>query len=81
MKKLLIIPIIFFCFLSYGQKKDSTAKPLTDSTALLSIRDVNKLLEYLSDMEMRPSLFMSIKNSLDQLIQQRIRELNKPKQK
>lgn len=86
MKKLLIpIFILFFAGTCHASIIDTvkvpSAQPLTDSTALLSIKDVNQLLQFLSAQEMKPSVFLLFKNGLDQLIQTRIKEFQKPKNK
>lgn len=78
MKSIIIIFCLFISVSCFSQKKDSLLN-VTDSTAILSIRDINAILTYLSTQEMKPATFLLFKNAIDQVVQKRVKEFIKPK--
>lgn len=75
MKKIILIVFLFISVTSFSQKKDSLQ--MTDSTAILSIIDVNDLLKYLSNQEMKPITFILIKSAFENMINEKKKQLQK----
>lgn len=86
MKKIIALLALIIAIESSAQKKDSLSKPAStppnmaaqteapsDTTALICLKDINALLEYLSD-KMIAKEYLVVQDGLNQLYTQRFRE-------
>jgi hypothetical protein len=80
MKKTIAILFVLFsaCNLSFGQK--DTTKPLSDSTPLLSVKDVSNYVEGLKD-KITYNQFQLILNVMQDMINKKEQELSQSKKK
>lgn len=86
MKKILTILACSLTMAASAQKKDTLSKPAptqlnasatqeqpTDSTAIISLKDLNSLLDYLQD-KMIAKDYLLVQDALNQLYTQRFRD-------
>lgn len=80
MKKVITILFVIFtsCNLGFGQKDTTKPKPLSDSTPLLSVKDVSNYVEGLKD-KITYNQFQLILNVMQDMINRKEQELQTKK--